>query len=71
MEYGDLLIVETKSAGRAGAVDRALWASGIRPVPISKYCMSLAVLNPELSSNKWSRSIRRYVPTHAAHAAAA
>ncbi len=71
MDYGDLLIVETKSSGAVGAVDRALWASGIRPAPISKYCMSLAALNPGLSSNKWSRSIRRYVPTEAAHRAAA
>ena len=37
MDYGDLLIVETKSAGAAGTVDRALWASGIRPASISKY----------------------------------
>ncbi len=71
MDYGDLLIVETKSAGRAGAVDHALWAGGIRPAPISKYCTSLAVLRPELPSNRWSRTMRRYVPTPAAHAAAA
>ena len=71
MDYGDLLIVETKSAGGVGAVDRALWASGIRPARISKYCTSLAALRPELPSNRWSRSIRRHVPTAAAHAAAA
>ena len=71
MDYGDLLIVETKSAGAVGAADRALWASGVRPAPISKYCLSLAALNPELSSNKWSRSLRRCFPTPAAHAAAA
>ncbi len=47
LDYGDLLIVETKSAGGAGAVDRALWASGIRPARISKYCTSLAALRPD------------------------
>lgn len=71
MDYGDLLFVETKSVGGAGTVDRALWASGIRPARISKYCTSLAVLRPELPSNRWSRSIRRYLPMAAAHAAAA
>lgn len=70
MDYGDLLIVETKSVGGAGAVDRALWASGIRPASISKYGTSLAALHPELPSNRWSRSLRRYVPTSAAFAAA-
>lgn len=71
MDYGDLLIVETKSAGGAGAVDRALWATGIRPARLSKYCTSLAALRPELPSNRWSRSLRRYLPTAAAPAAAA
>ncbi|AXT83763.1 hypothetical protein C6I20_16870 [Aeromicrobium sp. A1-2] len=71
MDYGPLLIVETKSAGGAGAVDRALWARGIRPARISKYCTSLAVLRPDLPSNRWSRSIRRYVPTVTASAPAA
>lgn len=71
MDYGDLLIVETKSAGGAGAVDRALWANGLRPARFSKYCTSLAALRPELPSNRWSRSIRRYLTTAAAPAAAA
>ncbi len=71
LDYGDLLIVETKSAGGAGAVDRSLWASGIRPARISKYCTSLAALRPELPSNRWSRSIRRYLPIAAAPVAAA
>ncbi len=70
MNYGDLLIVETKSTGGAGAVDRALWAAGIRPARISKYCTSLAALRPELPSNRWSRSLRRHVPAAAPAAAA-
>jgi hypothetical protein len=48
-----------------------LWANGIRPARISKYCTSLAALRPELPSNRWSRSIRRYVPTTAAPATTA
>ncbi|MGB3829213.1 MAG: polyphosphate polymerase domain-containing protein [Ornithinimicrobium sp.] len=71
MDYGDLLFVETKSAVGAGAVDRALWANGIRPTRISKYCTSLAALRPDLPSNTWSRTIRRYLPKAAADSAAA
>ncbi|MGB5951484.1 MAG: polyphosphate polymerase domain-containing protein [Ornithinimicrobium sp.] len=71
MDYGDLLFVETKSAGGAGAVDRAFWAGGVRPARISKYCTSLAALRPELPSNRWSRSLRRYLPQGTAAAVAA
>lgn len=71
MDYGDLLIVETKSTGGAGAVDRSLWATGIRPARISKYCTSLAALRPDLPANRWSRSLRRYVPTTPSAPAAA
>ncbi|WP_430867899.1 polyphosphate polymerase domain-containing protein [Demequina aurantiaca] len=59
--FGDALIVETKSASRAGSVDRALWAHGIRPVRVSKYCTSLAALQPELPSNRWARTLRRHI----------
>ncbi len=48
VDYGDLLIVETKSARSAGVVDRALWAHGHRPARLSKYATSLAALRPEL-----------------------
>lgn len=66
MDYGDLLIVETNAAKVAGPVDRALWAGGIRPTRISKYCTSLAALRPDLPSNRWSRTLRRHVTTTAA-----
>ena len=55
-----LVIVETKSPGTATFFDRALWASGCRPVSISKYCVGLAALKPELPSNKWRRTLDRY-----------
>lgn len=60
--FGDALIVETKSASRAGDVDRALWAHGIRPPRVSKYCTSLAALRPELPANRWARTLRRHLP---------
>ncbi len=51
----DLIVVETKSADGRGASDQALAALGIRPVSMSKYCIGIALLNPELPANKWSR----------------
>ena len=59
VDYGNALIVETKSAGGAGAVDRALWARGVRPARLSKYATSLAALRPELPSNRWHRTLQR------------
>jgi len=56
----DEIIVETKSAGSASVTDRVLWSMGIRPVRLSKFCTSLAALHPELPSNRWSRTLRRY-----------
>ena len=54
------VIVETKSPGPATLFDRSLWAFGCRPVSISKYCVGLAALKPELPSNKWHRTLHRY-----------
>lgn len=54
------VIIECKSPGRATALDRALWAHGIRPAKISKYCTTLAVLEPELPSNRWHRTLQRH-----------
>lgn len=34
---------------------------GIRPVTMSQYCVGIALLNPELPANKWSRLLRRTV----------
>lgn len=59
----DLVIVETKSGQRTGAIDRMLWAHGIRPTTISKYGTGLAALRPDLPSHKWARVLRRRFPT--------
>lgn len=51
----DLVIVESKSMGRASALDRALWRAGHRPSGISKFGTGTALLHPELPDNKWAR----------------
>lgn len=56
----DMVIVETKSATGRGVSDQALAELNIRPVSMSKYCLGVASLNPELPANKWSRLMTRY-----------
>ena len=48
-------IVDTKSPGQAGRLDRALWRAGHRPQRISKYATGLAALHRDLPRNRWSR----------------
>jgi hypothetical protein len=54
-----LAIVETKGGGAPSDADRVLWAAGHRPLRISKFCTSLAALEPELPSNRWTRALAR------------
>ena len=54
------MVVETKSPGPATAADRWLWAAGHRPVALSKYCLALASLRPDLPANRWNRTLRRH-----------
>ncbi len=59
----DLIVVETKSADGRGASDQALAELGIREVSMSKYCIGIALLNPQLPANRWSRLLQRsFVP---------
>jgi hypothetical protein len=61
-------IVETKSGSTPSVVDRQLWASGHRPVRISKYGVGMAALDPDLPQLKWHRAIERHLnltPPHA------
>ena len=53
-------IVETKSGLQAGAVDRALWAAGHRPMRVSKYATGLAAIRPGLPANRWTRVLDRH-----------
>lgn len=55
----DLIVVETKSADGRGVSDQALADLGIRPVSMSKYCIGIALLNPQLPANKWSRLLHQ------------
>ena len=57
----DAVIVEIKSASGSSPFDRWLWSQGHRPEAFSKYCTALAVLHPELPSNRWHRTIRRHL----------
>ena len=50
-----LVIVETKTAGPASAVDTACWRLGHRPTAVSKYASGLAALDPTLPRNRWHR----------------
>jgi hypothetical protein len=53
-------VVETKSANLPSQSDRWLWAHGIRPSRISKFCTGLAALHPELPANKWHRTLQKH-----------
>lgn len=56
----DRAIIETKSNGPASVLDRWMWANGIRPVKISKFCTALAAMRPDLPANKWHRTLGRH-----------
>ncbi|MEO6472374.1 MAG: polyphosphate polymerase domain-containing protein [Aeromicrobium sp.] len=56
---GDVLI-ETKTAGPLSGTDRLLRTYGHRPISISKYCLGVALLNPEMNANPWHRTMRRH-----------
>ena len=47
--------------GQGGsAADRILRELGVRPASVSKYCVGVAALHPELPSNPWHQTLRRY-----------
>jgi hypothetical protein len=56
----DSVLVESKTAGRAGVADRVLRELQVRPIQVSKYCVAAALLNPDLRSNPWHRTVRRF-----------
>jgi VTC domain len=60
-DTGTHVLVESKSAGQGGsAADRILRELGVHPAAVSKYCVAVAALHPELPSNPWHRTLRRY-----------
>ena len=54
-----MVILESKSPGPPTDVDHILWAMGYRPTKVSKFCTSLAALDPALPSGKWTRALRQ------------
>ncbi|HCG54708.1 MULTISPECIES: polyphosphate polymerase domain-containing protein [Brevibacterium] len=54
------VLVETKSAGGGGVWDTLLKQRGVRPHKVSKYCVAASLLYPELPSNPWKQTIKRY-----------
>ena len=59
-DTGTHVLVESKSAGRGSAADRILRDLGVRPASVSKYAVGVAALHPELASNPWHQTLRRY-----------
>ncbi len=59
-DTGTHVLVESKSAGRGSAPDRILRELGVRPASVSKYCVGVAALHPELPSNPWRQTLQRY-----------
>lgn len=55
----DLVLVESKSTAADAPADRLLRRLGVRPLPLSKYCLAVAVLYPQVTANPWHRPLRR------------
>lgn len=51
-------IIEAKSATRRSVSGRALRTAGAREDRLSKYCLGIAAVNPEITANPWRRSLR-------------
>lgn len=56
----ELIVVETKTAHGRGRCDQALAELGLREVSMSKYCIGVALLNPQLPANRWARLLRQH-----------
>lgn len=56
----DSVLIESKTIGAAAFTDAALWQLGQRPLAISKYCVGMALLRPELPANRWNRELRSH-----------
>jgi hypothetical protein len=59
-DTGTHVLVESKSAAGNSTADRILRELGVRPASVSKYCLAVAALHPELPSNPWHQTLRRY-----------
>jgi hypothetical protein len=59
-DTGTHLLVESKSANGASKADLILRRLGVRPASISKYCIGVAALYPEVPCNPWQAALPRY-----------
>jgi hypothetical protein len=59
-DKGTHVLVESKSANGASRADLILRRLGVRPASISKYCIGVAALYPEVPCNPWQASLMRY-----------
>jgi hypothetical protein len=59
-DTGTHVLVESKSGLHGSPADRLLREFGVRPAAVSKYCLGVAALHPELPSNPWHPTLRRY-----------
>jgi hypothetical protein len=59
-DTGTHVLVESKSAGQDSGPDEILRDLGVRAVSVSKYCVGIGALHPDLPSNHWHRTLRRY-----------
>ncbi|TDC74359.1 polyphosphate polymerase domain-containing protein [Actinomadura sp. 7K507] len=53
-----MVLIESKSERADAPVDRILRELGVRPAKMSKYCVAVAVLYPEMHANPWHAAMR-------------
>lgn len=56
----DAVLIESKTLGAAGGIERWLVGHGVRPYSVSKYCLGIALLYPQAVSNPWRRTLLRH-----------
>ena len=56
----DHVLVETKGGLRPSTADAVLLRHGVRPVSVSKYSLSLSLLEPHLPGTRWRPAARRW-----------
>jgi hypothetical protein len=54
------VLVESKSANGSSEADKMLRKLGVRPISVSKYCVGIAALRPEVPANPWRTTLDRY-----------
>jgi hypothetical protein len=59
-DKGTHVLVESKSANGASKADLILRRLGVRPASISKYCIGVAALYPEVPCNPWQSALLRH-----------